>query len=174
MYNNNKKMLAVTKNMTLISIVLLASACLTTVNAAACIERPLDNNSTSDSAVDKVSNFFVEVGCTIKSGAERVKERVESSYNYLKSKITPEDMKNQTLADGQTTPADDRITFKEDEQPDNMAAGIGGSVQATTPAGVHKMPEKFQVVDRTALIAPEMCAEGQVYINGKCRLDADL
>lgn len=161
------------KNMMFVLVVVLASVCLTTTKVnAACTERPADN-STSDSAADKVSNFFVEVGCTIKSGAERVKERVESGYNYLKSKMTPEDMKNnQTMADGPSTPSDDRITFKDDEFPENMAPGMGGSLHVTTPAGVYK--RRLEVVDRTALIAPEMCPEGHVLLNGKCREDADV
>lgn len=164
-------MISTGKNMMLVLIVVLASVCLTTTTVnAACTERQADTNATSDSAVDKVSNFFVEVGCTIKSGADRVKERVESGYNYLKSKITPDDMKNQTMmADDKLTTSDDRITFKEDEE--NMAAGIS----AVTPAGMHKnSPEKVVIVDRTALIAPEMCPQGLILVNSKCRQDADL
>lgn len=157
---------SVGKGTMFVLIVVLASAYLTTqtVNAA-CTERPADN-STADTAVDKVSNFFVEVGCTFKSGAERIKERVESGYNYLKSKITPEDMKNQTLADGKTS--DDRITFQEDEL---ASGGIGGSVQTATPATFHETPG---IDFRTALIAPEMCPQGQVRVDGRCRLDADV
>lgn len=165
-------MLFVEKTTMLVLVVVLASVCLTTTTvSAACTERPADsNNSTSDSAVDKVSNFFVEVGCTIKSGAERVKERVESGYNYLKSKITPEDMKNQTMTDDKAD--GDRITFKEDDE------SMGGSVQAVTPAGIRNdknMPEKVELADRTALNAPlnlEDCKEGQVRVNSKCRQDA--
>lgn len=154
---------SVGKNTMFVLIVVLASAYLTTqtVNAA-CTERPPDN-TTADTAVDKVSNFFVEVGCTIKSGAERVKERVESGYNYLKSKITPDDMKNGTL-----TANDDHITFQED---DAQGGGIGGSIPAATPVEFHETG----VIDfRTALIAPEMCPRGQVYVDGQCRIDADV
>lgn len=165
-------MFSVGKNTMFVLIVVLASVCLTTTTVnAACTERPADNSTTDNSAVDKVSNFFVEVGCTLKSGAERVKERVESGYNYLKSKITPDDMKNQTMmADGPSTPSDDRITFKDDDNPDNME--LGASLQITTPAGMFR--REPLVVDRTALIAPEMCAEGEVRLHGKCRQRADV
>lgn len=166
-------MIFVEKSTMLVLAVVLAGVCLTTTTvSAACTERLADNNnSTSDSAVDKVSNFFVEVGCTIKSGAERVKERVESGYNYLKSKITPDDMnKNQTMTDDKVSDGD-RITFKEDDE------GMGASLQAATPAGIHNdknMAQKVTIADRTALSAPEFCAEGQVYINSKCREIADV
>lgn len=155
---------SVAKNTMFVLLVVLASAYLTTqtVNAA-CTDRPVDNSTVDASAVDKMSNFFVEVGCTIKSGAERVKERVESGYNYLKSKITPDDMKNGTL----TGTNDDHITFQEDD----AAGGIGGSVPAAPPVEFH---ETGAIDFRTALIAPEMCPQGQVHVNGKCRLDADL
>lgn len=153
---------SVGKNTMIALIVVLASVYLTTQTVhAACTERP-DDNSTDGTAVDKVSNFFVEVGCTIKSGAERVKERVESGYNYLKSKITPEDMKNQTLA------SNDQITFQEDEL---APGGIGGSVPSASPATFHELPG---IDFRTALIAPEMCPPGQVRVDGSCRKDADI
>lgn len=169
-------MLSIEKNTMFLVIVVVASVCLTattTVNAA-CTERPADGQNATDSAVDKVSNFFVEVGCTIKSGAERVKERVESGYNYLKSKITPDDMKNQTMTgDDKVTPSDDgdRITFKEDDE-NNMALGI-----AVTPAGIHNdknMQEKVEIADRTSLFAPEMCGEGEVRVNSKCRQKVEV
>lgn len=164
-------MIFVEKTTMFVLVVVLASVCLTTTTvSAACTERPADGNNATDSAVDKVSNFFVEVGCTIKSGAERVKERVESGYNYLKSKITPEDMKNQTMTDGEKADGD-RITFKEDDE------SMGGSVQAVTPAGIRNdknMPQKVEIADRTALSAPEFCAEGQVLINAKCRQIAEI
>lgn len=165
-------MISIEKNTMFVLIVVLASVCLTTTTVnAACAERPNDNNNaTSDSAVDKVSNFFVDIGCTIKTGAERVKERVESGYNYLKSKITPDDMKNQTMIDDNTAPGTDgdRITFKEDDE----NAAMGGSLQATTPAAMHNprnVPGKVDITDRTALIAPEFCAEGEVLVDSKCR-----
>lgn len=169
-------MLSTEKSTMFVLVVVLASVCFTTTTVnAACAERAADNNNATDTAVDKVSNFFVEVGCTIKSGAERVKERVESGYNYLKSKITPEDMKNQTMTDDALSTDGDRITFKEDDE--NAAPGAGGSLQATTPAAMRNeqnRAQKVEIADRTALVAPEFCAEGEVLVNSKCRKIADV
>lgn len=158
-------MLVTGKTANFLLIVTIASV-MTTVNAA-CVERQQSTNSTSDSAVDKVSNFFVEVGCTIKSGAERVKERVESGYNYIKSKITPDDVKNGTISDNKVPLAqpDDRITFKDEQGSANDQEAV--NPPEASPVAMNPMP--VELVDRTALTAPEMCHDGFKRIDGKCR-----
>lgn len=172
-------MLAVNKSGIFLVIVTLANV-IFAVNAA-CVDRPESGNST-ESAVDKVSNFFMEVGCTIKSGAERVKERVESGYNYLKSKITPDDLKNSTLHNDvkSNIPNDDRITFKdspEDGLGEYDSAPVEISTEPTTSTASSSSEANGTTVlldDRVALTAPEMCPEGEVKVNGKCRTPVDV
>lgn len=151
---------------------------------AACVERPEATNSTADSAVDKVSNFFMEVGCTLKSGAERVKERVESGYNYLKAKITPDDLKanSTTLNDLKPRiPDNDRITFKDSPEDALIEHGLIEQVEIATElttstessiTGVNNTT--VTIDDRTALTAPEMCPQGEVKVDGKCRKNVDF
>lgn len=158
---------------------------------AACADR-LDansSNSTSDSTVDKMSNFFMEVGCTIKSGAEKVKEKFESGYNYIKSKVTPDEFKNATQSDVKpmndgSLPQDDRITFK--DNPEDALNGNESSPPESSPTEANTVvgatdvtityPDVTAIVveDRTALDAPEMCSQGEVKTKGKCRKEIIL
>lgn len=155
-----------------------------TVNAA-CVERLEATNSTAESAVDKVSNFFMEVGCTLKSGAERVKERVESGYNYLKAKITPEDLKanSTTLNDLKPSiPDDDRITFKDspedgliEQEVEIAQVEIATELTTSTVSSIPGVNNTAVTIDdRTALTAPEMCPQGEVKVDGKCRKNVDF
>lgn len=151
---------------------------------AACVERPeATTNSTAESAVDKVSNFFMEVGCTLKSGAERVKERVESGYNYLKAKITPEDLKTNstTLNDlKQSIPHDDRITFKDSPEDgliehEMAQVDIATELTTSTESSITEVNNTtVKIDDRVALSAPEMCPQGEVKVDGKCRKNVDF
>lgn len=140
--------------------------------SAACVDRQ-NANATSDSAMDKVSNFFVDIGCTLKSGADKVKERVESGYNYIKSKITPDDVKNATMTDNNITLAqsDDRITFKDDQgssDPEMSATEI----TITSTNDDNNPGTKLE--NRVALRAPEICPKGHSRIEGRCREVFDL
>lgn len=153
---------------------------------AACVERSEATNSTAESAVDKVSNFFMEVGCTLKSGAERVKERVESGYNYLKTKITPDDLKanSTTLNDLKPSiPHDDRITFKDSPEDGLIEHEIAQIAQVEIATELTTSTESsitgvnntaVTIDDRTALTAPEMCPQGEVKVDGKCRKNVDF
>lgn len=153
---------------------------------AGCVDRPEAINSTAESAMDKVSNFFMEVGCTFRSGAEKVKERVESGYNYLKSKITPDEFKNSTTQNDvkANIPNDDRITFKDSPEDGLIEYGMQPTaeietttieVASSTLSSINGVNNTGVTIDdRTALTAPEMCPQGEVKINGKCRKDIDL
>lgn len=155
---------------------------------AACVERDIKDHNATETAVDKLSNFFMDVGCSIKSGAEKVKERVESGYNYLKSKIDDSDNRNKTSKeihieskpnkpienkhdDEHKEPNeddllnDDRITFK-DQDSEISPQDI------TTELPVNKT--LVSIDDRTALTAPEMCPQDEVKVDGKCRKNVDL
>lgn len=160
-------MLVTGKMANLLLIVMIASV-MATVNAA-CVERQQNANSTSENTMDKVSNFFVEVGCSIKSGAEKVKERVESGYNYLKSKITPDDVKNGTIADNKVPLAqkDDRITFKDEQGAANDQAMNSPDGETSEPGSGE--PKTIELIDRTAITAPEMCPKGYKRIDDMCR-----
>lgn len=138
-----------------IVVLTFAFASVTMVNAA-CVERP-ETNSTH-TAMDKVSDFFSDVGCTIKSGAGRVKDSVENGFNYIKSKITPDDAEH-PLTESQTMPTD-----------------LGDRMERLTSSRVHEdvMRSKRYLTSDSALFAPEMCAAGQVMIDGKCRAIVDF
>lgn len=156
---------------------------------AGCIDRDVKEHNATETTVDKLSNFFVEVGCTLKSGAEKVKERVESGYNYLKSKIDDSTNSNKTMKE--TKPEsdvhnlnvepksldvpkaaiedqfynDDRITFKDSDETDNVPQEITTEAVATTDVSVD---------NRNALVAPVMCKEDEEMVDGKCREIVDL
>lgn len=155
---------------------------------AACVERVTKDNNSTESTVDKLSNFFMEVGCSLKSGAEKVKERVESGYNYLKSKIDDSPTNNKTTKDTTPEPTkltseneldnkqkhpskdellnSDRITFKDDD--------IIDSSQDVTTAQTPTNGTAVNVTNRTAINAPEICPQGEVMIDGKCRQNVDV
>lgn len=61
----------------------------------ACTERgtatDLNKQSETDSIASSLGNFFMDVGCGIKSGAKSVKDSVETGYKFLKSKITSDE-----------------------------------------------------------------------------------
>lgn len=59
----------------------------------ACIQQPENHHPSNETTLDKVSDFFSDLGCSLKSGAGKVKDGVESGYNYLKTKITKTDKK---------------------------------------------------------------------------------
>lgn len=134
----------------------------------------------TDSVSTSVSNFFTDFGCSIKSGAKTIKERVQSSYQFLKQKITnDESVTNPTeINNGQQsndfnsypkvplapeekrsidqlstvplTPEEDRIVFN-------------GPIETfTTPA-------QISLDDRIALTAPTICRKGERLDNGSCR-----
>lgn len=166
-------------------VVVTLSNVLFAVNAG-CVDRPEATNTT-ETAADKVSNFFMEVGCTLKSGAEKVKERVESSYNYLKSKITPDEFKNSTHNDVKP-PTDDRITFKDnpedtmlghEQSPPEMATELPVPIStststATAPSVNGANNTIVSIDDRATLVAPEMCKENEVKIKGVCQERVDI
>lgn len=157
-------MVAIDKTAIFLGIVIYACAMIAV--DAACADRNEENNSTSDSTVDKVSNFFMEVGCTLKSGAERVKERVEHGYNYLKSKITSDEVKNATDAPSTDSYKDDRITFRDDDaSPSNLPT----EQSSTILPDVSGNATGIEVGTRNALTAPEMCQDDEATIDGKCR-----
>lgn len=152
---------------TVIFFVIVTIASVTTTVSAACVDRQAAN-ATSDSTMDKVSNFFVDIGCTLKSGADKVKERVESGYNYIKSKITPDDVKNATMIDNKVPLAksDDRITFKDDQSSNDPE--MNASEITTTSTNDDNNPGT-KLENRVALRAPEICPKGQSRIEGRCR-----
>lgn len=152
--------MSVSNNIVIFSIIVVI-ACGTTTVDAACVDRE-NVNSTSDSAMDKVSNFFVDIGCTIRSGADKVKERVESGYNYLKSKITPDDVKNATSIDNveQMVQTDDQMKIKDD---------TATKLPEITTASSHDGGKKVE--NRVAITAPQICPHGQIRLDGKCRTE---
>lgn len=177
-----------TKLVSFLLVVAFASV-LVTIEAASCVDRNVKDHNATESTVDKLSNFFMEVGCTLKSGAEKVKERVESGYNYLKSKIDESTHSNNTTQD--TKPKDnvhdlnvepkkvdvpkaavenkvldeDRITFKDSDETENAPQEVTTvEIETTTVA----------VDNRVAISAPEMCKEGEEMIDGKCRETANF
>lgn len=139
----------------LVLIVAYASATLMVVNGN-CVDRKA-TNSTSESAMDKVSNFFEEMGCTIKDGAGRVKEHIESGYNYLKEKMTI-DNKNQTTTEAPSSSGNQVAPEMGEKQ----------AIEGIDPNENEELPASFM---RSALVAPIMCPNGQVQVNGKCRQD---
>lgn len=156
-------MFAIKSTAIFLGVVIYASAMIAV--DAACADR-YEADNPSNSTVDKVSNFFMEVGCTLRSGAQRVKERVEHGYNYLKGKITSDEVKNGTSATARGSDQDDRITFRDD---DGSPSNSSSEEPSTVIPDVSLNATGIEVGNRNALTAPETCKEDEAVIDGKCR-----
>lgn len=117
-----------------------------------------DENSGNDDE-SSVSNFFSNIGCSIKSGAKKVKESVEDGYKFIKTKLSSSDEETQN-------------TDKKEEQLESshsMNAASNGQivfeddqiVSEVTPIQTESISENKTMVldDRASLTAPENCAD---------------
>lgn len=134
-------------------IVIVVCGNMVTPASAACFDR-FQSNATTDTAGERVSKFFEALGCSIQNGAGRIKDRVETGFNYIKNKITP-DENNQTLSVNETT-----LSPLDEEQAEKWKQFILPQVSSQQISEVSLI---------NALIAPEFCPQGQVRINGQCR-----
>lgn len=168
-----------------LTIFLLIIALTHSLTEGACTERT-DTASTdqvkpneSDSVSTSVSNFFADVGCTIKSGAKAVKERVQSGYHFLKQKVTNDD--------GVTNPTE--INDNHNGQPLNDFNSYSNIPLAPEEnkfidqlPKVPLAPEDDRIVfngpietstiavdDRISLTAPTICRKGERLENDRCR-----
>lgn len=160
-------MIVMEKRVIWLLIVTLASVMIAV--DANCIDRdPTEANST-ESTMDKVSNFFIEVGCTLRSGADKVKESVKNGYDYVKTKLDGLNTKNQTDTDTKPITAEqfsnykDKITFREKD-----SIGLTTELTMITTTILPKLD------DRIALTVPEMCQKGELKVDGKCRKQIKL
>lgn len=178
------------KSVILLLVVVLA--CVLIKVDASCIDRDVKDHNSTESTVDKVSNFFMEVGCTLKSGAEKVKEKVESGYNYLKSKIDDSTHKNKTITENKTEinehdskaepkeideskvateelplMDDGRITFKDEDSEISPIDIKTTELPKTTTSSNNN--STVELDNRTAIDTPSICPQGQERINGQCR-----
>lgn len=154
----------------------------------ACTERT-DTASTdqikpneSDSVSTSVSNFFTDVGCSIRSGAKAVKERVQSGYRFIKQKITNDDrVTNPTEMNNNHNgqPVDfnsyyPNIPLAPEEYkyidpvskvplaPEDDRIVFNGPIETSTLA-------QFSLDDRIALTAPTICRKGERFDNNRCK-----
>lgn len=160
-----------------ITICFLIIALTHSLTEGACTERT-DTASTdqikpneSDSVSTSVSNFFTDIGCNIKSGAKSVKERVQSSYQFLKQKITnDESVTNPTeINNGQHDDLNSNPNLAQLDQipkvplaPEEDRIVFDGPIDTTTPAGA-------TIDDRISLTAPTICQKGERLDGDRCR-----
>lgn len=137
---------------TILFVLMLAFLSLQNTVNGACNNEHSDTNSTNSSAMEKVSVFFLDIGCSIKSGANRVRDKIESGFNYVKNKITPDE--NDLSVTETIAAVDDQI---------------GEAERLVAP----KTNTDKDAAPESMIQAPEMCPPGQVFVQGKCRIIDD-
>lgn len=167
-----------------LTIFLLIIALTHSLTEGACTERTDTVTSTdqlkpneSESVSTSVSNFFTDVGCSIKSGAKAVKERVQSGYQFIRRKIENDDSATNPTEHNNNGRQDNFNSKEESKFIDNHPQVplapfddqivFDGPIQTTTPVG-------FSLDDRVALTAPTICRKGERLVNDRCRKVSDF
>lgn len=184
-------------------LVLVVASILNPVDGA-CTDRSNtdDKSAESDSIASSVSNFFMEVGCSIKHGAKSVKDGVENGFKFIKSKVSSEHEHEHEHDHNGTIPFDehdrlhehvplggknDPITFPDNDhklsvQPikttvttDKPITTITTQAALTTiitDTTTNNAAPGVTLDDRTALQTPNICPEGHVLVDDVCRKDS--
>lgn len=146
-------MISLNKNGLLLIVVLM---CLTASVHCGCVDRSDPNYETAKQTDgSSISDFLTNIGCSIQSGAKRVKDGVEGGYKYLKDKITTA---------GDETSARDREHRPSEPNADAVIEGQGEiykHIRDSVPL-VSKKPN-VTLDDRNAIAAPIACPPNQKY-----------
>lgn len=181
----------------LLLLIVLAAVVLNSVKAA--YIDPSENNEkdlTSDN--ENQSSFLSDIGDVIKSSVKKVKEKVETGYDYIKTKVSSPNNKNKDIGETEDPsengnesrfhrhqnkstpkPNEDRITFLQNENVDmkdeDLPLSTFYEINETTQKTIYKDEKQKNetiLIDRTALDAPNICQKDEVYVDGVCRKKA--
>lgn len=142
------------------SLLIMLLMCFVINIECACLDRDDPNYETAKQTDSSTfSDLITNIGCSIQSGAKRVKDGVEGGYKYIKDKIstTMDESNARDHEHRPINPAGDAVIEGNGE----IYKHIRESVPLVTKPNV-------TIDDRNAITAPIACPPYTKYVNGIC------